>query len=215
MLENHINTSLMLIPRSGGWEVTYYILNASLIEFLEEGLENGKEKSYLGDALEEFALESVAQIFGTGDLKPSEYENAFNITSVAAQKGFGPSMYDTFLCLAKDRGIIPARKNIRGLTKSATRVWDYYYNYRKDEVSYRPIENKDILYYPGKLAPIDHVFCNKNLSVDYKDAIAEHKKNIKIIQKYVGAKNMSTARFNTAIHNLATAFFREKYQNAD
>jgi len=98
----------------------------------------GKEKDTNPDVMTNFVATLKESIIGILSMELATDGCGYNyeISIVAAKKGYGPLLYDTALSVAKEdgMGVIPDRDGVTGPAQS---VWEYYIRNRGDTVHER------------------------------------------------------------------------------
>lgn len=75
-------------------------------------------------------------------------DGAWVVNTVAAEKGFGPLMYDIAFSSVGEAGLISDRDTV---SNSARKIWKYIGAYRKDEFTFHPIDpNNDDCIFPER-----------------------------------------------------------------
>jgi 5'(3')-deoxyribonucleotidase len=115
---------------------------AKSITDLPEDVKVIVEKSFT-DEIRVYFSNNSAGINGSVSIKQpthsNECLNAFIVTDSGATKGFGPLLYDIAIEVAGNKGVSPDRVSV---SKSASAVWEYYYNNRPD-ITKTPLDDRD------------------------------------------------------------------------
>lgn len=149
---------------------------------------------------------------------PENPYNAFTLERTAAEKGYGPLLYDIMLSIA-DKNQSPIQPDRYSVSKFARKVWQYYHDRRKDVV-YQPIDDKEnpltktkkddgeVHYHLktddiSKRDVIDYVYWI-NKPINYKNLIQNH-------TKFINNLNISKNSLQDFFHHAGEAFFHEMY----
>lgn len=185
-------------------------------------VDKGDDKSFIlydGVGLEDYIYEAEGNKIYSGEVKGFIYAildvsqqwadepsyGAWKVTASAAQKGYGPMMYDIAMQslpgLTSDRGTV---------SPSAKNIWNYYFNNRSD-VEKEPLDNfrapatpdpnDDGRVFPGgNKNPLNYAYISKKPA-----KIATLTKNHNAFVKKAGANHLKT------IVMAAESFWDEKY----
>ena len=131
--------------------------------------------------------------------------NVFDISGSAAQKGYGPLIYDLALSATfyTDKvGIIPDRTSI---TDDATVIWDFYYD-RRDDIYTIPLRSQDCPLY-GEVS-LDSIFAIDTPSPYYSALISNGDDLVAKINEKTG---FTDKKIGKLFYDLSDKFFAIKY----
>jgi 5'(3')-deoxyribonucleotidase len=100
------------------------------------------EKSFTDEIRVHFTKNNSGVVGSVSIKQPThsnECLNSFIVTDSGASQGFGPLLYDIAIEIAGDKGVSPDRVSV---SKSASAVWEYYFNNRPD-ITKKPLDDRD------------------------------------------------------------------------
>jgi len=159
-------------------------------------------------------------IYGT--ITISKTKNGFQVGGVAAEKGYGPLLYDAAMTNVYPMGLRPSSDgDIRG---EAMNIWDYYYT-KRDDVIKKSI-TKDKVEFNFNILGWDDEFLDEEEKINhYNDLRDEEKKYVDIFNCYYFYNNnelidlmkigrnfiLKNQSLGSSIRNKSEDFFSMKY----
>ena len=135
--------------------------------------------------------------------------DAWSVQLSAAEKGYGPAMYDIAMSNIAPEGMVSDRSVV---SDAASRVWRYMFTTRAHDFIIRPVEDDKTCASPNQGDPaLDHSYAIKN-PVNVTSLVKRHLDTVQAIATRKANQNLKhvTIRIEEELKVLAQQFFSQK-----
>ena len=133
------NLALMFLDKSGMHEYVLYDVakTSKAINTTEEEISSGQQSQKYIEGIFRVEFEQASPIVAMMSVKINNdsYYGVPTVALSAAQKGYGPTMYD--IVMSKEGGLVPDRYEV---SDDARKIWDYYH-FKRPDVEHKRLDD--------------------------------------------------------------------------